>query len=353
MRMLLSTRIAASVMVVLLVGSFAACGSSSSGSQSSVVSTTSAPSSTTSGSSSTSAALDVSSPGASSGCPSSACTAVVALVAAAPQIHAVPPNLQPPIQDAPHDLQVPAGGQCVPLVAGITGSDVCQYATGSSASAPTLVLFGDSHAWMWSTAMATVARQAGYNMDLIYKASCHLPLVDFANTPGGASNAQCAQWKQAAVDWINKSNPSLVIATTGDHAIATAAGPPMSQATYSKGLAALLAKISKAGRHIVVLGDIPELSQDGPTCLAAHESNVSACSTSTSQAVPAANQQAEADAASQSGASFVYVIPWLCTAATCPAVIGKYGVYQDQFHITSTYANSLADVLQNALGLAG
>lgn len=46
------------------------------------------------------------------------------------------------------------------------------------------------------------------------------------------------------------------------------------------------------------------------------------------------------------------LIPWLCTAAICPAIIGNYLAYENQFHLTTTYAEHLIPVMQQALNLS-
>ena len=61
--------------------------------------------------------------------------------------------------------------------------------------------------------------------------------------------------------------------------------------------------------------------------------------------------KAQEKAASQVHAKFVNVIPWICTKSECPQVIGKFDVYEDPFHLTSSYANYLSSVLGIALGL--
>jgi hypothetical protein len=50
------------------------------------------------------------------------------------------------------------------------------------------------------------------------------------------------------------------------------------------------------------------------------------------------------------GVRYISVTPWFC-AGTCPAVIGKYEVYWDQFHITATYAFFLSGILARSLHL--
>jgi hypothetical protein len=132
--------------------------------------------------------------------------------------------------------------------------------------------------------------------------------------------------------------------------------PDMYESRFLKGLEEDFRMLKAPGRRLVMLGDVPLLAQDGPTCLAAHESDVQACSTPEPLAekylAPTGNFQKESAAVAKVGASFVNVTPWLCTRKTCPAVIGHYEVYEDLYHITSTYVAYLSPVLQVALGLS-
>jgi hypothetical protein len=114
----------------------------------------------------------------------------------------------------------------------------------------------------------------------------------------------------------------------------------------------LLSELKAPGRRIVVLGDPPELQQDGPICLAAHESDATACSSPISVAVAPYEERTQAAAAKAVGGKYVSIVPWLCTATTCPAVIGKYDVYEDPWHLSSSYADFLGPVVVQSIGLS-
>lgn len=272
-------------------------------------------------------------------------------MSAAPKITALPSDLQPSLLNAQNDLLRPTDAKCQPI-SQIQSGAACTYNYSSNPSAPMMVLLGDSHAWMWATSLAEVAHRTGYNFTMIYHSSCRMPLIAFADSPG-TTNAQCVQWKQSVFDWISQANPNLIVVATQDAGPIDQHGNSISQSTYNAGLVAMLDKVSAPGRRVVLLGDIPVLSQDGPTCLAANESAVQNCSSPTDTAVRSRTQEGQSSAAAQAGAAYIYTIPWLCTTSVCPAVIGNYEVYQDKYHITSTYGNYLSNVLQSALGLVG
>jgi hypothetical protein len=84
--------------------------------------------------------------------------------------------------------------------------------------------------------------------------------------------------------------------------------------------------------------------------LAAHETSVTSCNTSTSEAIDTQHQAAARSAAAKAGDQFINVIPWLCTTKECPAVVGHDDVYEDCCHISATYGISLEAVLSQALG---
>lgn len=184
------------------------------------------------------------------------------------------------------------------------------------------------------------------------KIPCPLPMVTFWNQLTTAPNTSCTAWKKWAIGRINQFDPSVVVVTTEDWDPQTATPQPMSQTEYSSGLVTTLRDLSKSGRQVVLLGDIAYQTTPGPVCLAAHESNVAACNTPTSIAVVASSQAAEADAAKKAGIKYINVVPWLCTPKFCPTIIDGIDVYEDEFHITTTFGEWLEPVLAEALGLA-
>ena len=56
-------------------------------------------------------------------------------------------------------------------------------------------------------------------------------------------------------------------------------------------------------------------------------------------------------AAEEAGTDVVDPTPWICWDGSCPAVIGNVLPYRDRGHLTTVYAESLAEELTGALGL--
>jgi len=60
------------------------------------------------------------------------------------------------------------------------------------------------------------------------------------------------------------------------------------------------------------------------------------------QAVPPLGFLTEQQAAVAGGGEYFDVTSWLCTATTCPPIVGNLLVYRDDNHITTKYSLWLA-----------
>jgi peptidoglycan/LPS O-acetylase OafA/YrhL len=286
------------------------------------------------------------SPQSTGECSSAACSDIRAQVASGATTDTIPPDLTPSLAEAAADLRAPDGGQCSRLPISWLKPDrhPCIFDTGAPANAPMIILIGDSQAVMWSRTVNSIAKQLGYRFGLVSHAGCHMPMTTFDTTEEGVTDAQCRQWKNAAIDWTKRQDPAVVLVASGNHT-------GINDADYTAGYATVLKQMQEPGRKLVVMGDVPLLSQDPPRCLAAHPTSALKCATKTTTAAPADEQQAALDAAQQAGAGYVNLTPWLCTADLCPAIVGHYVAYQDQYHITGTYAQALMPLVQQAIGL--
>ncbi|MBP1819472.1 hypothetical protein [Mycobacterium sp. OAE908] len=278
-------------------------------------------------------------PNGAAGCPSQPCTDILAEVAAGAKTDDVPGNLTPSIAEAVKDLRLPDGGDCGELAdGGLESSMTCTYGTGPKM----LVLIGDSQAWMWSRSVAEIAQSLGYSFGLVYQAGCHLPLLKWGRSEKNVTDEQCDAWRNGAINWVAQHHPAVVIAASGGHRIKN-----VTDEEYADAYAAAIRRLQAPDRRVAVVGSVPLMDQDPPRCLAGNSSSALKCST---EAIKATHvQHADFDASSKAGASYVNIAPWLCTADVCPAIIGNYLAYQNQFHLTSTFAESLAPVMREAL----
>ena len=92
-----------------------------------------------------------------------------------------------------------------------TDTPVCQG--GDLSSKKVIVLYGDSHASMWMSAIDVIGKKHGYKVHLFAKLAC--PLVEVAvwsyqlNRPF----TECTQWQQKVYPLIQSLNPEIIIVT--------------------------------------------------------------------------------------------------------------------------------------------
>lgn len=282
-------------------------------------------------------------------CPWKGCAAVKALIATGENIKELPANVTPDLQTAKHDIELPPQfAECA--VGNRKTSPDCLIAQPNPA-APKLVLFGDSQAEMWASAVAAIAQRLGYSMMLLAKPGCPSPLIPFWDNSTNTPATVCAQWKQAAIERINQFAPNVVILATVFFQPHDYHRQLISPDAFSAGLVTTLRRIASPGRELAVVGLMPYWSKSGPECLAAHEHELRTCNAPASQAVLTGHDQAVENAAKKAKARYVNIVPWFCTPTVCPQVINNTIVYVDQFHITSTYAKQFEQLLQTALAL--
>jgi peptidoglycan/LPS O-acetylase OafA/YrhL len=273
-------------------------------------------------------------------------------VAAAAHITTVPKNIEPSLADARGDWG--GGAESTLCQAGGTQASEQICTLGDPKGKRLMVVYGDSHALMWLPAFKTMAKAADWRLVVLAKTSCPAELVTVEGHNGqgpNGPNLACNRWHQWAVHWINNHSPSVLVITQdsvytspGDHG--SPAGS-FSASQWKQGLSKLFDSIKVPGIRTILLGNIPQFAQSSPACLAAHLSDVQACSAPVHSAVLGFNQL-ERSTARAAGVEYVDTIPWFCSA-TCTAIIGRYVVYLDGIHITATWARYLESVLADAL----
>jgi peptidoglycan/LPS O-acetylase OafA/YrhL len=208
-----------------------------------------------------------------------------------------------------------------------------------------MVVYGDSHALMWLPAFNGVAEAAHWRLIVLGKSDCPAALIAADNPPGvgtpGAPYASCAAWHRWAVTMIQRLHPDLLVISTQDRGWY---GPQ-----WHAGLTNLYSAVIPSSRRVIYLGNIPQLSQAGPTCLGQHPGDVQACSAPVGVTRPPLAQMDRAVTAA-AGAEYVDPYRWFCSTI-CTAVIGHYDVYLDRYHVTAAYGAYLQNALADSLDL--
>jgi peptidoglycan/LPS O-acetylase OafA/YrhL len=263
---------------------------------------------------------------------------VTEAVAAADAGEPLPTALEPPVGELLDDRFAFESG-CAPQPEE-TSAEICPL--GDTAAERTLVVFGDSKAQMWMTAVVEMAERDGWQV---------LPLVKSACSPSGWAGwspeevgPYCPQWYEWAVARVQELEPdALMIA--GSHGQYTA-NPPYNDASI-EGMRMLVGATRQHTDAIVIFGDVPGFEGEPVDCLLAPEATMASCTTTLTdfQLASSAGIAADAEAA---GIGYVEPRQWLCVADRCPMVIDETIAYSDHGHLSETYIERLHGLFRSA-----
>jgi SGNH domain (fused to AT3 domains) len=278
---------------------------------------------------------------------------VLCLVAAAPAITTLPVDLVPPLEQADADYGIPTAlRQCV-AIDGIAEVPACVF--GDPAGSRTVIVFGDSHAFSWLPAFDQIGKRLHWKVILLAKSACTPAYVSTYNLTKKAPFPDCDRWHDYAIARINQTHPDMVVVIT--HALApNAQSVALSNAEWVEAMSKTLSSITIPNARKVVFANLPVPRFGnppnlfgGPECLAAHLSDVQACSALSEFAVDARSQLRAQAVAMQSGTHSIDISRWLCSQQVCTAVIGKMNVYVHDGHLSATYATYVSGALQTEL----
>jgi hypothetical protein len=273
---------------------------------------------------------------------------VIAAVKAATNVKKVPGDLAVPVSKATDDGPEAGWDGCLVDDNASTVKDGCVY--GDEQATRTVVLYGDSHAGMWESALDVAGKRTHTRVVLFAKPACAVPELHFWDEATQRKNSECDAWHAWATDKIVSLKPDMVVLTSLYTGPRDFDKKDITEAQWSQGLTATLKKVGTSGAKTVVLGDMPYLEQSAPECLAAHTGDVTACARKASAAVNYDHDAAEKKTAEAAGATYVSTVDWFCSSV-CSPIVNNMVVYQNQYHITAAYSRYLSGVLATSVGL--
>jgi peptidoglycan/LPS O-acetylase OafA/YrhL len=224
---------------------------------------------------------------------------------------------------------------------------------GDRDASTTVVLMGDSHAAQWFPALDALGRERNWRLVSLTKSGC--PPAEVTIWVGTFERAytECDAWRDAVFDRIADLQPDLVVVsmTYGQTPIVdgeTLVGGPAREVMIEAYERTLDHLDTIAGR-VALLADTPRAPDDPPICLSSHLDDALSCATARQDAVEGEWLEEQQGVAKAVGVAFVDPTPWVCPVDPCPAVIGRYLVYRDTHHLTTTYAMALRNRLALAL----
>jgi hypothetical protein len=221
---------------------------------------------------------------------------------------------------------------------------VCAYGA-TTAGAPTMVLFGDSHAAQWLPALDIIGRRAGWRLISITRSSCPAVRITIIARTNPKLGPICDAWRRRAVDIIGKVRPELVIVANfiGYDIV----GIPDRKSrerrqAWQDGWRWTFRRLGEHAGRVVLLGETPHFDTPAVPCLERHPRDISRCSTPRRWAVHGTWDAWEARIAAASGVEFVTTTSLVCPYDPCPVIIGDRLLVFDDGHLNATNGPALA-----------
>ena len=228
---------------------------------------------------------------------------------------------------------------------------ICSYGS-TAADAPSIVLFGDSHAAQWLPALEVIGRRNGWRIRYITRSSC--PAADVTIHPRRHPDLgpTCDTWRDLAISAIIRMHPAMVIAASYTGYDIAGIRPGQYRERRSAWLAGWRRSIRRLGHkvgRIVLLGETPHFQVSAVECLARHMDDLGRCSTPRRRAVDGTWGSLEARSAALAGAIYVQTSSLVCPYDPCPVVTGNRLLVFDTGHLNASVAATLAPGLARRL----
>ena len=256
----------------------------------------------------------------------------------------LPADVRPALAKAARDREAIAANGCTLSELEVQPRS-CWF--GDKAAATTVALVGDSHAAQWFPALERIAQARGWRLITFTKVSCRFVDLRIYSRTLKREYTECERWRAIVVKRLVALAPALVIVGSSGGMAPMVAGDsdPRRQ---GQAMARLLRPVKSP---IALMVDTPWWTVDVPTCIAQHQQDVRACELARPVALTWQHGIAERTAAALISAKLVDVTPAICPFDPCPVVLDKMIIYRDAFHLTATFAASLAPRIEALLPL--
>lgn len=201
-------------------------------------------------------------------------------------------------------------------------------------SARRIAVVGDSHSQQLAAALRPDLETRGWQLTAMLRGAC--PLTADATDP------ECAAWNDAVIAELIESKPDVVITmATRDVRVGLQEKTP-------EGYVEQWRKLEQAGIPVVGVRDNPRFDFSPPDCVQKHGVDAPECGRPRAELLAPEPPYAMVENL-PGNVSFMDFSDYYCTADFCPPVVGNVYVYMDDNHVTKTYMETMAPVVQQRL----
>lgn len=260
----------------------------------------------------------------------------------------LPPDLAAAVAAAPNDRGAASDRGCQHGL----GSDVatkpidpgpCMFGSVDDASAPLVMLVGDSHATSWHPALEKIVDESHWRLLTLTKSSCPLVPVPVHNEQTEAHYTDCDNWRVVIAGIIDEMKPDLIVLAQMSNYYANDP-TQVGQTAWLAAMGEIVTQLSSR-TPVIVLQDVPKAPWSIPTCILRSEGQLDTCEFEQSDQELALSD-AERAVVQQSGGTYVDTVPMVCPDGRCVAARGDIVTYTDRSHMTAPFSESLATQLR-------
>ena len=224
---------------------------------------------------------------------------------------------------------------------------------GNTNSKKVIVLYGDSHASMWMTALDTIGKEKNYRVVLFAKLACPIVQKTIWSYQLNKPFDECDQWNAKAFEQIKTLNPEYLIVTNQWKPAVTEGQKDDfgTNSLWSAEFPKALSSLKSISKKLIVIGNNPSLTTDPLRCASKPNQSLLLCAAFTPNADNHVINKIESDAAKALGVPFIDTVQIACSKTLCPLVINGYFVYFDQWHFTDPYVQFVTPWLAQQLKL--
>ncbi|MBU1211494.1 MAG: acyltransferase [Alphaproteobacteria bacterium] len=212
----------------------------------------------------------------------------------------------------------------------------CVY--GAAAGTRTVVLFGDSHAGNWFSAIDTAARKQGWRLLVRIKASCR-PIEAEQIRGNGQPYPECEAWRSRVMAELIATKPDLIVVSSMTNPL-----PAASEQVTFRWLAGIA--------PTVVMRDTPVLPETPGDCLK-RTSNAGDCVWRFEDLRSPNSYPKSKSADLPAGVSILDVNPRICPNGVCRAITDGRVLMSDKHHLSDSFSRTLAGEFERLLAPAG
>ncbi|HEX4443858.1 MAG TPA: acyltransferase family protein [Galbitalea sp.] len=232
---------------------------------------------------------------------------------------------------------------CVSIDNVDTEGGLCSFGVPEGTQKLSIALVGDSHAYMWSAALAAIAKRYSARIYLYAKGSCS-PSADLSTQFVGETKAlaeSCNLWRTRTIDRL-VTDKKIGLIVTSSRALSYLTNDGTGATDSGKGYAVAWNRWLASGKPVIAIADTPSYRESPEQCISTNDGAADPCASPLS--VVQEPNPLSAAAASISNPRFAYAnYSDLFCDTICHSVVGGLPVTRDGQHLTSFIVQSFGD----------